>query len=76
MCVPVSCPLLTNEVYPPVAGMGHTRGDMVIEIGMSFAYEPSCGFGPHAVILVGSVVVGTDGPIELNLIAAHLLRVN
>ena len=65
---------LAKDGYPPTAESGTTQADMVVEAGMSFAFEPSCGFGPHVVCLGGTVVVGRDGPIELNPSFAQLLR--
>ena len=49
-------------------------GDMVLEPGMSFAFEPSCGFANHLVTLGGTVIVGHDQPVELNPYTAQLLR--
>lgn len=49
--------------------------DMQLEVGMSFALEPSCGFGRHLVTVGGTVIVGEDGPMELNPFTAELKRV-
>lgn len=49
--------------------------DMRLQAGMSFALEPSCGFGRHLVTVGGTVIVGEDGPIELNPYTAELKRV-
>jgi hypothetical protein len=50
-------------------------GDMVLEPGMTFAFEPSCGFERKMITLGCSAVVGEDGPIELNPYTAQLRRV-
>ena len=65
---------LAKDGYLAVASSGTTQADMVVRAGMSFAFEPSCGFGPYVVCLGGSVIVGRDGPIELNPSFAQLLR--
>jgi Xaa-Pro aminopeptidase len=46
---------------------------MVLEPGMTFAFEPGCGFGSRIVTIGGTVIVGDDGPIELNPYTAQLL---
>ena len=60
--------------YPRVTGHGHFGGDLVLQPGMSFALEPSCGFGPRVVTLGGSAIVTKGEPIELNPHVAQLLR--
>ncbi len=65
---------IAKDGYMSVASSSTTQADMVVQAGMSFAFEPSCGFGPYVVCLGGSVVVGKDGPIELNPSFAKLLR--
>lgn len=60
--------------YPVVIGMDTGLGDMELDPGMTFAFEPSCVFGRRRVTLGGTVVVGEDGPIELNPYTAQLLR--
>jgi Xaa-Pro aminopeptidase len=42
--------------------------------GMSWAFEPSAVVGGRAVNLGGTVIIGEDGPIELNPLTAQLLR--
>jgi Xaa-Pro aminopeptidase len=61
------------EQYPDFAGMGTTLGDMKLEPGMTFAFEPSCGFARHLVTVGGTVVVGEDGAEELNPYTARIL---
>ncbi|WP_442737950.1 M24 family metallopeptidase [Streptomyces pseudogriseolus] len=48
--------------------------EMVLEPGMTFAFEPSCGFGRRVVTLGGTVIVTDDGPEELNPFTAQLLH--
>jgi Xaa-Pro aminopeptidase len=60
--------------YPRVASSATRYADMELQPGMSFALEPSCGFGRHIVTVGGTVVVGTTDPIELNPRTAHVLR--
>ena len=62
------------EHYPKVTGMSTTLGEMELEPGMTFAFEPSCVFGRRPVTLGGTVIVGDDEPIELNPYTAQLLR--
>jgi Xaa-Pro aminopeptidase len=60
--------------YPPVASSPTMHADMELKPGMSFAFEPSCGFGRHIVTVGGTVVVGDPDPLELNPRTGHLLR--
>lgn len=62
------------EDYPAVTSSPTRYADMELEPGMSFAFEPSCGFGRHIVTVGGTVVVGEADPIELSPHTAHLLR--
>lgn len=48
--------------------------DLVLEPGMSFAFEPTCAFGPYGATIGGTVVVGQGEAIELNPQTAQLLR--
>ena len=60
--------------YPKVVGMSTTLADVELQPGMTFAFEPSCVFGRRPVTVGGVVIVGDDGPIELNPFTARLLR--
>jgi Xaa-Pro aminopeptidase len=60
--------------YPNVAPAPTRYADLQLQPGMSFAFEPSCGFGRHIVTLGGTVIVGQAEPIELNPCTAQLLR--
>ncbi|BBZ25808.1 putative peptidase [Mycolicibacterium madagascariense] len=62
------------EQYPRVGSSPTACADLQLRPGMSFAFEPSCGFGRHVVTLGGTVIVGDAGSIELNPRTAHLLR--
>lgn len=62
------------ERYPHVAGSPTELAEMELEPGMTFAFEPSCGFGRHIVTLGGTVIVGEDEALELNPYTAQLLR--
>lgn len=62
------------DKYPYVEGRATELGDMPLAPGMTFAFEPSCGFGSRLVTMGGTVIVGEDGPIELNPYTAQLLR--
>ncbi len=62
------------ERYPDFFGMDTALADMELQAGMSFAFEPSCGFGRHLVTLGGTLIVGESGAIELNAYSANLLR--
>jgi Xaa-Pro aminopeptidase len=48
--------------------------DLVLERGMTFAFEPNCVFGRRTANLGGTVIVGDDAPIELNPLTARLLH--
>lgn len=64
------------ERYPDVGTAPTLLADMELEPGMTFAFEPSCAFGRHLVTIGGTVIVGKDGPIELNPFTAQLHRVS
>ncbi|NUR30121.1 MAG: M24 family metallopeptidase [Catenulispora sp.] len=49
-------------------------GELPLAPGMSFSFEPNAVVGGRAVNLGGTVVIGEDGPIELNPLTAQLLR--
>ncbi|TKV07671.1 M24 family metallopeptidase [Citrobacter sp. wls619] len=74
--VPPDCPRVDGlEQYPALASIPVLRPDMEICSGMSFAFEPSCGFGRNVVTLGGTVVVSETGVLELNPNTSQLLRV-
>jgi Xaa-Pro dipeptidase len=59
-----------------LAGHVPTFGaEVELQAGMTFSFEPSCMFGKRFVNLGGTVVVGKEGPIELNRIATRFMRV-
>lgn len=62
------------EVYPAVSDQPTILGDMLLEPGMSFAFEPNYAFGRHLAYLGGTVIVGEDEAIELNPYTARILR--
>lgn len=53
------------ERYPGFVTVKPTL-DMVLEPGMTFAFEPNACTGQHRVNIGGTVVVGESGPEELN----------
>ncbi|GAA3546263.1 M24 family metallopeptidase [Amycolatopsis ultiminotia] len=63
-----------SERYHEVPAAPTLGGDLVLEPGMTFAFEPNCGFGRRVVTVGGTVIVGEAGPIELNPGTAQLLR--
>lgn len=62
------------EDYPPMADYPTLQADLVLEVGMSFAFEPNYAFGRKKATIGGTVVVGADGPEELNPRTARILR--
>ena len=62
------------ENYPSMDESATVLGEMELKPGMSFSFEPSCGLGRHLVTIGGMVLVGDEGPIELNPSTAQLLR--
>ena len=48
--------------------------ELVLQEGMTFAFEPNCGFGHHLCNLGGTVVVGKSKGIELNSNSTQLMR--
>ncbi len=49
-------------------------GQLPLMPGMTFAFEPNAVIGDRLTNLGGTVVIGEDGPIELNPFTARLLR--
>lgn len=49
-------------------------GELPLAPGMTFAFEPSCVINGRMVNIGGTVIVGEDGPLELNPLTAQLLR--
>jgi len=41
---------------------------------MTFGFEPRCVFDGRLGSIGGAVIIGEDGPIELNPLTARLLR--
>lgn len=62
------------DVYPPMADYPTLQSELVLETGMSFAFEPNYAFGRRKATIGGTVVVGEDDPIELNSLTAQILR--
>jgi Xaa-Pro aminopeptidase len=62
------------EPYPAVADYSTIYGDMTLEPGMCFAFEPNYAFGRHVVHLGGTVIVGEDESIELSAARAQIMR--
>jgi len=63
------------EAYREVGALETTMPDLVLRPGMGFAFEPNCVLGRHRVNIGGTVVVGEDGPIEMNQICNRMVRV-
>ncbi len=63
------------DAYPPEDDHRPTMAaDLELEPGMTFALEPNYAYGRHLAYLGGTVLVGDDGPIELNPYTARILR--
>lgn len=67
---------LEGKGYPEVHGIDTLMADMLVEPGMTFAIEPSCGFEHRGVTIGGTVIVGESGAIELNPFTAQLHHVS
>jgi Xaa-Pro aminopeptidase len=63
-----------TEVYPAASDQPTILGDMPLEPGMTFAFEPNYAFGRQLAYLGGTVIVGEDEAIELNPYTAQILR--
>ncbi len=63
------------DAYREVGALETTLPDLVLRPGMGFAFEPNCVLGRCRVNIGGTVVVGDDGPIELNRICNSMVRV-
>lgn len=60
--------------YGRVGQIPRIGNDLVLQPGMSFAFEPNCAFGRHVANLGGTVVVGENQPIELDRVSTNLMR--
>jgi Xaa-Pro aminopeptidase len=63
------------SAYGDLGGVTTVGGDLALEPGMSFAFQPNCAFGRRRVNIGGTVVVGETGPRELNALANRLHHV-
>ncbi len=63
------------ERYGRVGQIPLVGADVELRPGMTFAMEPNCAFGKHAVNIGGTVIVGETGPVELNHVTTSLMHV-
>ncbi|MBB4684264.1 aminopeptidase P family protein [Amycolatopsis jiangsuensis] len=59
--------------YPPEDDHPTMAADLELRPGMTFALEPNYVVGRHLAYLGGTVIVGENGPIELNPSTARIL---
>ncbi|WP_446034412.1 hypothetical protein, partial [Streptomyces olivaceus] len=71
--IPERFTLPGTEGYPRVQDYPAFLAEMTLTPGMSFAFEPNYAYNRHLAHLGGTVLVGEDGPIELNPYSAQLL---
>ncbi len=62
------------SAYPAEADHPTISGDLTLEPGMTFAFEPNYAYGRRLAYIGGTVIVGEDEPIELNPYTARILR--
>ncbi len=67
-----SLPLASR--YKQIERLPNPGRELVLQEGMTFAFEPNCGFGHHLCNLGGTVVVGKSKGIELNSNSTQLMR--
>lgn len=60
--------------YRQLAEVARLAERMPLAPGMTFAFEPNCVFDDKLASIGGTVVIGENGPIELNPLTAQLLR--
>ncbi|KXB99421.1 peptidase, M24 family [Proteus mirabilis] len=60
--------------YKQIERLPNPGRELVLQEGMTFAFEPNCGFGHHLCNLGGTVVVGKSKGIELNSNSTQLMR--
>ncbi|SDS47979.1 M24 family metallopeptidase [Microlunatus soli] len=60
--------------YPPERDHPTMASDLELRPGMTFALEPNYVVGRQLAYLGGTIIIGTDEPIELNPFTAQLLR--
>jgi len=66
--------LLQADQYGYVGRLPNPGRDLILEAGMCFAFEPNCAFGNHLANIGGTVIVGEDKGIELNINSTYLMR--
>ncbi|KAN0115413.1 peptidase [Hyaloscypha variabilis] len=62
------------EAFPLARDYPTMYGDMILEPGMCFAFEPNYAFGRHVAHLGGTVIVGEDKPTECSPYTAQMLQ--
>ncbi len=60
--------------YQQIGRLPNPGRELVLQKGMTFAFEPNCGFGNHLCNLGGTVIVGGNKGIELNSNSTNLMR--
>jgi hypothetical protein len=66
--------------YPPERACGQPAdiptiaGQIPLAPGVTLAFEPNCVINGKLASIGGTVIIGDDGPVELNPFTAQLLR--
>ena len=67
--------MVNSHLYPKVTTKPDKGRDIVLQPGMSFAFETNCHLDHRRVNIGGTVVVTEDDPLELNELPNQIHRV-
>jgi Xaa-Pro dipeptidase len=67
--------MVNSHLYPKITVKSDRGRDIVLQPGMSFAFETNCHLENRRVNIGGTVIVTENGPEELNVLANHMQRV-
>ena len=67
--------MVNSHLYPKITVKSDRGRDVILQPGMSFAFETNCHLDHRRVNIGGTVVVTENDPLEFNVLANHMQRV-